>query len=65
MWIWGISGEKVRRLADVSVSLLVEEFFQFWCVHQVAIVRKADAVGAVHIERLGLSTCICRKQSVS
>lgn len=49
----------------MPVSLLVKEFPQFWCVNQVAIVSKADAVGAVDVERLGLSTGVCSKQSVS
>lgn len=44
------------RLTDMSVCHLVQEFSQFGSVDEVAVVSKADSVGAVDIERLSLST---------
>lgn len=41
----------------MSVSDLVKKLAELWGIDQVAIVGKADAVGAIDIEGLGLSTC--------
>jgi hypothetical protein len=40
---------------DMSVGFPVEKLTQLRCVGQVAVVAQADAVRAVHIERLSLS----------
>lgn len=40
----------------MSVGNLVQELSQFRGIHQVAVVCEADAVGAVDVEGLGLST---------
>jgi hypothetical protein len=52
----------------MSVSLLIEQATQFRCVDEVAIVRQADAVGAVDVEWLsfsaGTSSC-CRVPKVA
>jgi hypothetical protein len=40
---------------DVPVGLVVETLSQRRCVDEVAIVRHADSIRAVHIERL----CLC------
>lgn len=39
---------------DMTVSLQVKILLQFWRVDEVAVVGQANAVGAVHVERLGL-----------
>lgn len=40
----------------MPVGDLVQELAELWSIDQVAIVGKADAIGAVDIERLSLST---------
>jgi hypothetical protein len=42
----------VRVRVQVAMIVLLDEAFQLVGVHEVAVVREADAVGRVHVERL-------------
>jgi len=49
----------------MPVSLMVESLAQCWCVDEVSVVRHANAVWAIDIERLGFSVCTAASGGVS
>ena len=50
---------------DMPVSLVIESLAQCRCVDQVSVVRHANAVWAVDVERLGFGVCTAASGRVS